>query len=109
MEIIGEATVEVSYADWEWKTLSLAVVAGSGPSLLGRNWLQHFILEWQKVKTVCLASDSLQKLLHDYSDVFRDELGTITPFTAQLIVLSSAVPRFHRPQPVAYALRPRID
>ena len=109
MEILGEATVEVSYADQEPKMLSLAVVAGSGPSLLGRNWLQHFVLEWQKVKTVCLANDSLQKLLHDYSDVFRDELGTITPFKAQLVVSSSAVPRFHRPRPVAYALRPRID
>ena len=35
MEIIREATVEVSYADQESKTVSLAVVAGSGPSLLG--------------------------------------------------------------------------
>ena len=46
MEIVGETTIRVSYADQEPKMLSLVVVAGCGPSLLGRNWLQQFVLDW---------------------------------------------------------------
>ena len=61
------------------------------------------------MKTVCLAKNSSQKLLHDYSDVFRDKLGTITLFKAPLVVSSSTVPRFHHPRPVAYALQPQIN
>ena len=95
MEIVGETTIRVSYADQEPKMLSLVVVAGCGPSLLGRNWLQHFVLDWRSVKAVLIDNDPLRRLLQDYSDVFREGLGTITPFTAQLIVTPNAVPRFH--------------
>ena len=56
-----------------------------------------------------LANDSLRQLLHDYSEVFKDELGTITPFKAQLVVSPSAVPIFYRPRPVAYALKPYVE
>ena len=109
LNIVGECTVEVSYADQGSKTLILAVVAGSGPSLLGRNWLQHFVLEWPQIKSVILATDTLRQLLHDYSEVFQDGLGTIKAFKAQIAVSTSAVPRFHRPRPVPYALRPRVE
>ena len=44
MNIVGETTMEVSFAHQGSKSLVLVVVAGSGPSLLGRNWLQHFVL-----------------------------------------------------------------
>ena len=41
--------------------------------------------------------------------MFSDELGTITPFKAKLSVSSSAEPRFHRPRPVPYALKPLVE
>lgn len=109
MNVVGESTFDVSYSDQGSKSLTLAVVAGSGPALLGRNWLQHFVLEWQQIKSVLLANDTLRQLLLDHSEVFQDGLGTITPFKAQILVSSSAVPRFHRPRPVPYALRPLVE
>ena len=90
MEIVGETTIRVSYADQEPKMLSLVVVAACCPSLLGRNWLQHFVLDWRSVKA-------------------GEVLGTITPFKAQLIVTPNAVPRFHRPRQVPYALKSQVE
>ena len=52
MNVVGESTLDVLYSDQGLKSLTLAVVAGSGPALLGRNWLQLFMLEWQQIKSV---------------------------------------------------------
>ena len=40
MRIVGESTFDVSYSDKGSKSLTLAVVASSGPALLGRNYLR---------------------------------------------------------------------
>ena len=109
MRVVGEADLEVCYGNQGPKILTLAVVAGNGPPLLGRNWLQHFVLEWPKIKSILLANESLHRLLQDYADVFRDGLGTITPFKTALSVSPSANPRCHRPRPVPYALRPLVE
>ena len=109
MMIIGATEVEVAYQDQESKTLSLVVVEGKGPSLLGRNWLKHFTLDWNSIKTVLLEKDPLRQLLLEHEEVFSDELGTITPGKAKLAVSPSAVPRFHRPRPVPYALKPLVE
>ena len=45
MKTLGEVTAQFAYQDQEAKSLSLAVVQGSGPALLGRNRLQHFVLD----------------------------------------------------------------
>ena len=42
IKIVGQTTVEVSYKD-QVKKLGLLVVAGTGPSLLGRNWLSQLV------------------------------------------------------------------
>ena len=52
-----------------------------------------------------MERDSLLQLLHEYADVFKEELGTITPIEVSLAVPSSAIP----PRRVAYALRPLVE
>ena len=42
MEVLGEATVQVSYQNQE-KKLPLIIIADEGPRLFGRNWLKHGI------------------------------------------------------------------
>ena len=89
--------------------LSLVIVEGHGPALLGRNWLQYFQLDWSSIKTVILESDGLRQLLQQHVDLFTDELGTITPFRAKLEVSSSATPKFKCSRPVPYAVKPLVE
>ena len=67
--VLGLLEVDVSYED-EMFTLSLIVVQGSGPSFLGRNWLQQIKLNWTKIRVVS-PKTSLNNLLEKYASLFR--------------------------------------
>ena len=51
----------------------------------------------------------LQDLLTRYSDVFRDELGTIQSMKVKLHLQPKATPRFFKPHSVPFALKPAIE
>ena len=88
----------------------MTVVAGDGLSLLGRDWLQHLTLNWKKINTVSKhASGNLEYLLDKYGDLFKDELGTIKSFQAELNVKPQDGPKFFKARSVPYALRVPIE
>ena len=110
MKVLGVMKVKVQYED-QGSTLRLFVVKGAGPSLLGREWLNHIRLNWKRIGC-CAAKRSnpkLESLLSQYPEVFRDGLGTMNTFRAKLNVQTDAQPRFWRPRPVPFALRRAID
>ena len=77
LRVVGETDVKVEY-ERQKASLTLTVVAGDGPSLLGRNWLQLMKLNWCSIKVVNAPKDgSLNYLLDKFSDVFTGKLGTI--------------------------------
>ena len=47
--VVGACVVEVSHESMPSKQLRLIVVAGSGPCLMGQDWLQFIRLDWNKV------------------------------------------------------------
>ncbi|XP_043245742.1 uncharacterized protein LOC122393604 isoform X2 [Amphibalanus amphitrite] len=49
--VLGEAVVDVRYGSNEW-WLPVIVTKGSGPNLLGRDWLSHIQLDWRSVFSV---------------------------------------------------------
>ena len=55
--------------------LSLLVVKGDGPSLLGRDWLQQLQIDWQTVNRV--HESPLDELLNKHKAVFEEGLGTL--------------------------------
>ena len=61
--VLGQLCVHVHYV--------LLVVAGVGPSLLGRNWSRYIQLYWKKIHAVS-KSLKLTDLLHDNSHLFRE-------------------------------------
>ena len=68
------------------KGLSLIVVKGPGPSLLGRNWLSHITLDWKSIHIIRQHQGSLKSLLTEFKDVFSEGLGTIDgllPYTSR--------------------------
>ena len=54
MKVTSTLKVKVQDED-QLEELVLAVRAGNGPGLLGRNWLNHINLNWQKLFAVRTA------------------------------------------------------
>ena len=86
--------------------LELVVIAGSGPSLLGRDWLQVITLDWKNINNVKVASyTTLAKLFQKHEAVFKDELGLVKGASANVQIKPTAIPKCCKAHPIPYALR----
>ena len=107
IQVVGTANIEVKHNSQTF-TLPLIVTRGSGPSLLGRNWLTTLRLDWQhifQVKTVC----TLQEVLDTYSKLFEGNLGKVKGVTAKIHVDPDATPRFFKARSVPFALQRKVE
>ena len=93
--VVGQLTVKVRYQGQE-EELPLVVVAGDGPSLLGRDWLAKLKLEWKHIFNMH-AQETLQDVLEPHDAVFKPELGKIKGVEAKLHINPEAQPRFYKP------------
>ena len=105
--VLGISDVKVEH-NGQTAVLPLVVIPGTGPPLLGREWLTTLRLDWQKIFQV-RRQRSLHELLDAYSEVFKDTLGTVKGVSAKLYVESTAVPRFHKARSVPLALREKVE
>ena len=106
IKVLGCMEVEVKYKGQEVR-LPLIVVEGSGPTLLGRSWLENVVLDWHEIRH--LSTSSLQDVLNKYPDVFREGLGTLKNFEAKIHVDTNATPRFCKARTVPYAMRGKVE
>ena len=104
--VVGCCKVNTEY-NGQSAQLSLLIVGGSGPTLLGRDWLSQIRLDWHQIHHV--HSPSLQALLARYPAVFQDGLGTLRGFHAKILVERGVTPRFNPARSVPYALRDKVD
>ena len=81
--VLGELAVDVTYPGNTY-ALTLYVVQGNGPTLLGRSWLQHIQLDWRclGIATIQTGSPQPQSLLKKYEAVFGGGLGKMHHFKA---------------------------
>ena len=107
IEVLGSIPVEVTYKRQK-KSLSLLVVAGEGPSLLGRDWLAELQLDWRELYLVH-QSLSLQDILNNHAAVFTEELGEAKGVTAKLHVSDTVKPCFCRARTVPHALKVKVE
>uniref|UniRef100_A0A8C5Q8F4 CCHC-type domain-containing protein n=1 Tax=Leptobrachium leishanense TaxID=445787 RepID=A0A8C5Q8F4_9ANUR len=92
------------------KKLTMVVVEGAGPNLLGRNWLKDLRVLPQLVNTVTASPTlHLADLLDRYAEVFKDELGQLKGTTAKIHVNSEAQPRFYKPRRIPFAVKPLVE
>ena len=109
IKVLGSIEVEVEYSEQK-KKLNLLVVAGEGPSLLGRDWLSHIRLDWSTLNHIQTAAISAcQKILDQHKILFKDELGTVKGTTAKFHIDSQMKPKFFKARPVPYALCPKVE
>ena len=109
IDVRGSAAVCVEYLDQK-EQLELLVVAGMGPSLLGRDWLLKLRLDWSSInKLQGEPTSEVQVILDRHTEVFKDELGLLKTMSAKIQVDPQAQPRFCKPRPVPYALRDKVN
>ena len=108
LHVLAQLQVRVEYS-YQEKCLPLLVVAGNGPSLWGRNWLNEIRLDWGYIKQI---QTGLQSLLLKYAELFREELGTLKGVRAKLVPLhvpENATAKFFKPCPVPHVIRGAIE
>ena len=88
--------------------LSILVVEGEGPNLMGRNWISQFGFTVEKVHNLT-HSNPLKEALQKHSAVFTEELGCMQGVQVKLQVNPQARPTFHRPRKVPYALKQKVE
>ena len=70
LAVKGSMIAQVCYKDKEAK-LSHFLLTDDGPSLFGRDWLQHLKLDWQQINQ--LHCEALQQVLQRHEDVFKNK------------------------------------
>ena len=106
IRVEGELIIPVRYGS-QTKELDLIVVQGDGPSLFGRNWLDHFQLDWRTIGLAMLdgGQAKVDVLLRRYKEVFTPGLGAMKHFEAKLQMRPESTPVFHRPCPVPFVVK----
>ena len=89
IQVHGYAEVDVKYGD-QSASLQLVVVSGSGPSLLGRNWLSQIRLDWSRICNI--QCGSIEDILSKYPEVFREGLSAYKGPAVWLFVDKDAQP-----------------
>ena len=108
MAVLGETSVVVRYGKYKG-THKLYVVEGTGPTLLGRDWLRSIPLDWANIKSVSGIDSNVDRLMGKYPEVFQEGLGTLKHFKATLHLLPGTTPRFCRPRPLPFAIREQVE
>eukprot|EP00731_Ephydatia_muelleri_P033589 Em0033g5a len=107
LKVIGKWEADVKYNNQTDK-LSVIVLEGAGPSLLGRDWLHRFRIDWKSLFVIQKGA-SLENVLTKYEMVFNEGLGTVLGYEAKLVMKENAVPRFCKARPMPYAIKEKIE
>lgn len=105
--LMGQIQVKVQCGE-QTKQLMLLVAKGSGPTLMGRNWIQHLHLDWSRVNHLPVT-DPVSDMYERYSPVFNADRGVISGVKAKLRVMENANPKFCKARSVPYALSEAVD
>ena len=110
LTVKGQMQVVVGYRSQE-KNLVLHVVAGEGPTLMGRDWLKHIQLDWQTIGKIQAQHPigNLQEILNRYAEIFADALGTIEQFRDSLQVSAGATQLSRKRNTVLFAIKEAVE
>ena len=106
MPVLGSLTVAVSYKHHHSQE-PLLVVEGSGPNLLGRNWLDNIQLDWRQINQ--MQQSSLHAVLQQHEAVFQGGLGALKVYHARILVDRKARFRFCKARSVSYAYQELVE
>ena len=103
----GEVMMDVGYQGASYR-LPLVVLQGTGPLLLGRNWLHQIRLDWQRICSVSGRMD-VEAVVDKFPEVFQDGLGCARDTEVSIPVDESVHPIFFKPRTVPLAYKSQVD
>ena len=106
MSVLGQLLIKVQH-DKAQETMPLQVVKGSGTTLLRRDWLQKFRLDWKTIFKLH-TSLSVQEVVDSHKEVFSDKLGTLKDYKVKFYLEEQAKPQFLKTRPLPLALRDKV-
>lgn len=71
--------------------------------------MQHVKLQWSEIFHLSALSPDVSRLLSKHEALFKDGLGTVQGVKAKIHVDPQTKPKYFKPCPVAYALRPKVE
>ena len=107
IKVLGVTSVNVRYGNQQ-VVLTIHVVEGDGPDLIGRDWLSHFNITFDVIDQV-EQPPTLQKILDNHAAVFDGTLGCMKDVEVTLQVKTEVKPKFLRPRKVPYILKQKVE
>ena len=109
LSVKGEVMCNVEY-DGKMCALPLVIIAGNGPTQIGRNWLRHTPLNWSNLfQPIHMVHDQLAQLLQSFEEVFADELGTLQGSKASIYIDPNIPSRFCKAHSLPYAMKEKVE
>jgi len=78
-----------------------------GPSLVDRNWLACFHLDWNVIHNV--QHSNMSNILNKYKSVFAPGLGTLEGFEATIHIDPNVSPQFCQARSVPFSLKALVE
>ena len=107
IEVLGIAQIKARYGDKEL-CVSVHVVTGGGPNLVGRDWIDLFNINLSDINLL-QHSSPLQTVLDKFSDVFSNDLGCLKGDSVKLPLRENAQPKFFKPRTVPFVLKKKVE
>ncbi|OON19065.1 hypothetical protein X801_05074, partial [Opisthorchis viverrini] len=106
VKLLGTKNVNVSYKGVTVNE-TIYIAEGSGPNLLGRDWLQQLsILTLNQVSTF----QEVQSLIRNYEEVFSEsKIGKFSGGKVNIYVPPGTQPRFLKARSLPYLMRPKVE
>ena len=109
IQVLGKLAVKVSHGDQEAE-LWVQVAGGTGPDLVGRDWLSEFRFTLYNMQALEKPhSELLRLLLKKHSKIFSEDLGSLQGMEVKLHVDPTAKPKFFRARTVPYIMREKVE
>ena len=93
---------------------TLYVVKTKEPVLFGRDWLHQIQLDWRRICAISKEQPTqdtqkkFEKLLDEYSEVLKGEIGTLKSTKEKIMVKQGSQPILYKARPVSYAMKPEV-
>ncbi|XP_048488048.1 uncharacterized protein LOC105383898 isoform X1 [Plutella xylostella] len=95
------------------KLIRFFVVQNGGPPLLGRDFMAEFNVNFTvgnnnvTVEQQCIGE--VPQLIDEYKELWSEGLGRFNKFKVDFKLIEGAEPKFFKPRPVPFALKPKVD